>query len=39
MLERFDAFPKALALLRAAPQKLPSNVRALVCHLHTQERR
>jgi hypothetical protein len=37
MVERFDGFPEALALLHgpAAPA-LPSSLRALVCHLHTQ---
>ena len=35
MLERFDAFPEALAVLRAHP-RLPPGFRTLVCHVHTQ---
>lgn len=35
MLERFDAFPEALALLHAVGA-VPSGLRALLCHLHTQ---
>jgi hypothetical protein len=35
MLERFDAFPEALALLRSLGS-VPARLRPLICHLHTQ---
>jgi hypothetical protein len=34
MLERFDAYPEALALLQKVG-RIPAGLRALVCHLHT----
>jgi hypothetical protein len=35
MIERFDAFPEALALLRRVGA-IPSPLRRVICHLHTQ---
>lgn len=35
MVERFDAYPEALALLHELG-RIPAALRALVCHLHTQ---
>lgn len=35
MVERFDAYPEAFALLRQLGT-VPSNQRPLICHLHTQ---
>lgn len=35
MVERFDAFPEALALLHAL-ETVPSELRPLLCHVHTQ---
>jgi hypothetical protein len=35
MVERFDAFPDALALLKKL-DTVPASLRPLICHLHTQ---
>lgn len=35
MIERFDAFPEALAALKDAGT-LPARIRPFICHLHTQ---
>jgi len=35
MIERFDAYPDALALLQRLP-RIPGTIRTFICHLHTQ---